>query len=154
MSGFGGGGVDDGLDDADGVGGEATLGSVAADYLFVGGDVDAVELVLGDIGVEPLDVGADMANDGAGLLGGCCELSWGEISEVGHVALDDELWQLKLLFLKWAIDCFAAWLFEACLRIDFAPGERCLEEVKRLSELRYYRRGGWNGNWVGRLDLE
>jgi len=89
---FGGGGVDDGFDGGDGVGGEAGVGGVFADEVFAGGDVDADDLVSRDVGVNPLDFGAELAEDGAGVLGGCYELVGGEVADVGHVAFDEELW--------------------------------------------------------------
>ncbi len=56
--------VDDVVDEGDDVGWEASLEGVAADDLFVGRDVDAVDLVGGDERREPLDFGID-ASEGA-----------------------------------------------------------------------------------------
>jgi hypothetical protein len=57
--------IDDGVDLGDYVGGEAALEGVAADDLFVGRDVDAVDLVGGDEGGEPLNFGIDAAEGAA-----------------------------------------------------------------------------------------
>ena len=89
---FGGGGVDDGFDGGDGVGGEAGVGGVLADEVFAGGDVDADDLVGRDVGVDPLDLGTELSEDGTGVLGGGYELVGGEVADVGHVAFDEELW--------------------------------------------------------------
>ena len=86
-SALGGGGVDDGLDGADRIGGESGVGGVATDQVFAWGDVDADDLVGRDVGVDPLNLGTEVSKDGAGGLRGCYELIGGEISDVGHVAL-------------------------------------------------------------------
>ena len=57
-------GIDDGVDLGDYVGGKAALEGVATDDLFVGRDVDAVDLVGGDERGEPLNFGVD-ASEGA-----------------------------------------------------------------------------------------
>ena len=57
-------GIDYGVDLGDYVGGEAAFKGVATDDLFVGCDVDAVDLVGGDEGGEPLNFGVD-ASEGA-----------------------------------------------------------------------------------------
>src|SRR5580704_6888955 len=90
--GFGGGGVDDAANLGDAVGGEAALAGVLADHLFVGRDVDAVDFVVGDVAMKPLDLGTEIAQDGAGffsdglrLLGRYCTDTW-------NFAFNDELW--------------------------------------------------------------
>jgi hypothetical protein len=92
LSAFGGGGVDDGFDGGDGVGGEACVCGVFADEVFAGCDVDADDLVRGDVGVDPLDLGTEVSEDRAGVLGGGYELVRGEVADVGHVAFDEVLW--------------------------------------------------------------
>jgi len=57
-------GIDDGVDLGDYVGGKAALEGVATDDLFVGRDVDAVDLVGGDERGQPLNFGID-ASEGA-----------------------------------------------------------------------------------------
>jgi hypothetical protein len=89
-SGLGCGGVDDGFDGGDGVGGEAGFGCVAADQLFAGRDVDAEEFVGGDVGLDPLDLGAEVPEHGAGGLRGGGELLRGEFAKVGDVAFDEK----------------------------------------------------------------
>ncbi len=63
--GFGSGGIDDAADLGDLVGGEAALLGVLSDHLLVGSDVDAVNLVVHDVAVEPLDLRAHTAEDTA-----------------------------------------------------------------------------------------
>ena len=58
--GFCGCGVDDGLHFGDGVGWESALGRVFANELFVGGDVDAVDFVAGDVAMDPLNFGPSL----------------------------------------------------------------------------------------------
>ena len=89
-SGLGGGGVDDGFDGSDGVGGEAGFGRVAPDQLFAGRDVDAEEFIGGDVGLNPLDLGAEVSEHGAGGLGRGGELLRGEFASVGDVAFDEK----------------------------------------------------------------
>lgn len=66
-----------------------------ADEVFAGGDVDADDLVGRDVGVDPLDLGAELSEDGTGVLGGSYELVGGEVADVGHVAFDEELWHCE-----------------------------------------------------------
>ena len=54
------------LDEGDGVRGEAAFECVAADDLFVRRDVDAVDLVGGDEGGDPLDLRVHAAEGAAG----------------------------------------------------------------------------------------
>jgi hypothetical protein len=61
-------GVDDGFNGGDDVGGEAGLGRVAPDQLLAGRDVDAEEFIGGDVGLDPLDLRADVSEHGAGGL--------------------------------------------------------------------------------------
>jgi hypothetical protein len=89
-SGLGCGGVDDGFDRGDGVGGEAGVGRMATDQLFAGGDVDAEEFVGGDVGLDPLDLGAEVSENGAGGLGCGGELLRGEVAYVGDIAFDEK----------------------------------------------------------------
>jgi hypothetical protein len=84
--------VDQGFDFVDGVGGEAALGGVVADGLFVGGDVDAVDLVLGDVALDPLNFGAHVAEDAAGLLRNCLEVAGREVASIRDVPFNYVLW--------------------------------------------------------------
>ena len=52
-----GGGVDDGPYLGDAIGGKAAHLGVAADGFFIRSDVDAVDLVVGDVAMQPLDLG-------------------------------------------------------------------------------------------------
>jgi len=63
---------------------------VAPDQLFAGRDVDAEEFVGGDVGLDPLDLGAEVSEHGAGGLGRGGELLRGEVAYVGDVAFDEK----------------------------------------------------------------
>ena len=110
MSGFGGGGVDDGFDGCNNVGGESAFGGVFADEVFVGGDVDAVDLVGCDIGMDPLNLWAQLSEDTTGGLGDGSELLGGKLAGFGNVALDEELWHW--VFLRGGV------VFAACTKIS------------------------------------
>ena len=57
------GGVDNRLDFSDFVVGKSPACGVVADRFLVGGDVHAVDLVVGDVAVDPLDLGAHFGQD-------------------------------------------------------------------------------------------
>ena len=82
--------VDDGFDGSDGVGGEAGFGRMAPDQFFTGRDVDAEEFVGGDVGLDPLDLGAEVSEHGAGGLRRGDELLRGEFANVRDVAFDEK----------------------------------------------------------------
>jgi len=65
---------------------------VATDDLFIGSDVDAVDLVGGDEGGEPLHVGVEASEGAAGAFGDGDELFAREVAGVGDVAFDQKLW--------------------------------------------------------------
>src|SRR6476660_5426696 len=62
-----------------------------ANELFVGGDVDAVNLIAGDVAVDPLNLGAELTQDSAGCLGDRFEFITGQVSGTGNLALDNVL---------------------------------------------------------------
>ena len=68
QAGFGGRRVDDVPHLRNAVRGEASLARVFAHHLFVGRDVDAVDLVVGDVALQPLNLGPEVAQHRAGLL--------------------------------------------------------------------------------------
>ena len=70
---------------------------MTADQVFAGGDVDADDLVRRDVGVDPLDLGAEVSEDAAGVLRGGYELVGGEVADVGHVAFNEVLGQGEFL---------------------------------------------------------
>jgi hypothetical protein len=90
VSGFGCRWVDDGFNGSNGVGGETGVGGVAPNQLFAGRDVDAEEFVGGDVGLDPLDLGAEVSEHGAGGLGRGGELLGREVAYVGDVAFDEK----------------------------------------------------------------
>ena len=79
------------MNEGDEVGGEAAFEGVSANDLFVGCDVDAVDLVGGDEGGDPLNVGIDASERGAGTFRDDEELLGGELSGSGDVAFDQIL---------------------------------------------------------------
>ncbi len=111
---LGGGGVDDGFDGSDGVGGEAGFGRVAPDQLFAGRDVDAEEFIGGDVGLNPLDLGAEVSEHGAGGLGRGGELLRGEFASVGDVAFDEKFRH----FYSFTVRIFGPFFSAVSLDID------------------------------------
>ena|ERR1700733_9553388 len=83
-----------GLDEGDDVRGKAAFECVSADDLFIGCDVDAVDLVGGDEGGDPLDFGVDAAESGAGTRRDGEELLGGELGSAGNVTFDEEFWHV------------------------------------------------------------
>src|SRR5262249_44529736 len=63
---------------------------VFADDLVVLGEVDAEGLVVGDIALDPLDVGAELMQHLIGLGGSAPQLVALEGADLGNVPLDDE----------------------------------------------------------------
>ena len=63
------------------------MGGVVADGLLVGSDIDAVDLVVGDVAFEPLDAGKS-ADNAAGFLGNGVEVGGGEFAGSGEFAFD------------------------------------------------------------------
>jgi hypothetical protein len=57
---FASGGIDDRPDFRNPVGGEATHLGVLADHGFIGRDVDAIDLVVGDEALNPLNLGPQL----------------------------------------------------------------------------------------------
>src|SRR6516165_7266810 len=80
---------DDGFNFADAISGEAALHCMFADGCFIGCDVDAVNLVGGDVAVHPLDLGTQVAEDATGLLRDCVKFFGLEVARSGDVAFDD-----------------------------------------------------------------
>lgn len=92
---FRGCGVDGGADLGDLIGREAALFGVLEDGSFVGGDVDAVDFVVGNVAVKPLDLGAEVAENAAGSLGDGLELIGSELASARDFAFDHEFWHGK-----------------------------------------------------------
>jgi hypothetical protein len=115
-SGVGGGGVDDGLS-GDDVGREAGFISMAPDQVFTGRDVDAEELICGYLGLDPLDLGADVSESGAGLLRGRSELLRGEFARAWDVAFNEKFRHLYSFGVRVWGPAFSA----VCLKSIFIP---------------------------------
>src|SRR4029453_14610604 len=86
------GGVDHRAHTRDAIRREAADSRVLANHLFVIGDVDAVDLVVGDVAFHPLDLRPESAEHAAGLLGDGTEFLDAHPSRSRHVALDDKSW--------------------------------------------------------------
>lgn len=82
--------IDDRRHNADAVYGEAAEFGVAADGCLIGGDVDAVDLVFGDVAVDPLDLRSEGAEHVAGLLADGLKLAWREAAGSSDIPLDQE----------------------------------------------------------------
>src|SRR5882672_6912949 len=78
------------LDARDRVGREARSLCVLANDVFARRAIDAVDLVVSDVAVHPLDVGSELAQDGAGNLGRYLQFVGAEGADTRHVSLDDE----------------------------------------------------------------
>jgi len=112
-------GVDDGLDGRDDIGGKSSVGGVTADDVFVWGDVDAVDLVGRDIGVDPLDLRTDVPDDGAGVLGGGYKLGGVRSPTFGMLRSMRNLGMGRSPSLGSGARCF----FTAEPKVNFAPEE-------------------------------
>src|SRR5882762_4791420 len=83
--------IDDRLDFRDRIGGEAAFSCMLANELFVGRDVDAVNLDIGDVAVDPLNLRAELAKNAAGRLGYRLQLLRRHLAGTGDFAFDDVL---------------------------------------------------------------
>ena len=66
-----------------------------AHHLFIGRDVDAVNLVLGHEAFHPLNLWSHVLEDAAGLLRDGLELCRFQVSRAGDFAFDDVFWHLS-----------------------------------------------------------
>ena len=83
---------------ADAVGRQAGEARMLAHGRFVRREIDAVDLVGGHEALDPLDLGAELREDAAGVLRGVFQVAGGEISDAGHFTFDDELGHVVLAF--------------------------------------------------------
>src|SRR5687768_2588855 len=88
---FRGGRVDHRLDLDDLVGREASALRMLADDVFARRAINAVDLVFGDIAVDPLDLRPELAQDLARGLRGHLQVRRPELADSGHFTLDDIL---------------------------------------------------------------
>src|SRR5438477_3273484 len=68
---------------------EPSLPGMFADQFLVRGDVDAVDLVIRNVAVQPLDLGTELAQHAAGSLRDGGELVGRHFTRVRNFALDD-----------------------------------------------------------------
>ena len=94
---FGGGRIDHRPDPGDAVGGEARRFRVLADQLLARRAVNAVDLVVGDVGMDPLDFRPELAENRAGALRRTLEVGRTQLANSRHFALDHELGHAVLL---------------------------------------------------------
>ena len=71
---------------------ESALSGVLADERLVGRNVDAIDLVVSHIAVDPLNGWSQIAQHGAGLLRNSLKLRRRKRSGSRNLAFDDELW--------------------------------------------------------------
>src|SRR4029078_4639202 len=83
--------IDDVADLADLVRWKAAALRMLADDVFVRCAIDAVDLVVGDVAVDPLDVRAKVRRNGATRLGRTLEIGWPSRTDPRHFALDNIL---------------------------------------------------------------
>lgn len=87
---FGAGSVEQAADGGDAVRWDAGAFGVLANDGFVGGQVNAVNLVAGDVAVKPLDFVAQALDCCDGFLGHGANLFVGKIADSGNIAFDYE----------------------------------------------------------------
>src|SRR5690349_14506227 len=75
---------------------KASAARMLADHIFVRCPVDAVELVVGDVAVDPLDLGPELPEDVAGCLGSHLDVFWGESAYSRHLTLNHILGHVRL----------------------------------------------------------
>src|SRR5205085_3475234 len=86
--------IDDRSDLVDLIGGKAAALGMLADQILVGGAIDAINLVVGDVAVDPLDLRPEITEDGAGGLRGHLEVFGTELPSTRHFSLDHKFWHV------------------------------------------------------------
>src|SRR5260370_2361123 len=84
--------VDYGPDFRDLVSRKAALPRVFAYSVLIRSDIDAINLVLGYIAVQPLHLGTKISENAAGFLGDRLQLLWLQISCSWNLPLDHVFW--------------------------------------------------------------
>src|SRR3954454_18394754 len=92
--------VDHGADFADLVGRKAAALGMLADQVLVRRTVDAIDLVVRDIGMDPLNLRAEVAEDRTGGLRRHLEVLAAELPGAGHLSLDYELGHVTSIALS------------------------------------------------------
>src|SRR3954469_22354555 len=77
------------LDFRDLVGRKISLAGVFSYHLLIGRDVDAVNLVIGYVAMDPLNLRAEFAEYSTGFLRDSLKLVWRQLSRAWKVAFDD-----------------------------------------------------------------
>src|SRR5689334_9155085 len=75
---------------------EAAASRMLADHLLVRSTVDAIELVVGDVAVHPLNLRPELSEHIAGSLGGHLDVFWGKPAYSRHLTLDYKLGHVRL----------------------------------------------------------
>ena len=86
---LGGGRVDDRFDFGNSVGREAALLRVFTDQLLVRRDIDTINLVAGDVTLDPLDFRAELIQNSARFPGNSFQLGRRHLSGAGDYTFDD-----------------------------------------------------------------
>jgi hypothetical protein len=64
---------------------------VLTDHLLVRGAVDAINLIVSDVAVDPLDLRAEVLEDGARRLRGTLQVRCSKLAYTRHVTLNHKL---------------------------------------------------------------
>src|SRR5579884_1554321 len=83
--------IDDSAHFGNAVGRKSSLPGMLPDHLGIRSDVDAVDFVIGDVALHPLNLRTEVAQHGAGLLRNLLQLLGGETSRSRQFPLDDVL---------------------------------------------------------------
>ena len=86
--------VDHGTDLSDAVGREAAVVRVLLDQIFARGRVNAIDLVAGDVRMDPLDIGPELIENAARLLRSGHQVIRRHISRSGNITLYYKFWHL------------------------------------------------------------
>src|SRR3954469_15755358 len=88
---LGGGRIDRRADLRNAVSGEAGRLGVLPDQILARRAVDAIDLIVGDVGMDPLDLGPELAQHAARALRGALQIVRTKVPDARHIPLDDEL---------------------------------------------------------------
>ena len=117
---FGGRGVDNRSHLGNACDGEIAFLGVLANQLLIWRDVDAVNLVIRHITVQPLDLWTQLTQNTARFLGDRLKLIFRQLSGSRQVTLDDILWHKELLYSRvymlgnWKLQSVRPWMIHFC----------------------------------------
>src|ERR1039457_4664068 len=94
-------GIDDAAHLRDLVSREAALAGVFADQFFVGRDVHAIQLVIGDVTLDPLNRRSEVAENATRGLRNALELVFGQVAGLGDFAFNYVLRHIVSTRFNW-----------------------------------------------------